>query len=107
MSENTVEAWTCDVCGHTWLKGTTKPTHCASSKCRSRKWNVGKLTQPKAERTVELNREEGSDHYEVVYLLDGEVQGVVDYPHQGLWSQMQDDVENWTRIGFVPAAVWQ
>jgi hypothetical protein len=28
----------CDICGHEWLS-TGEPSHCASSKCRSRKWN--------------------------------------------------------------------
>lgn len=37
-----VPAWKCGECTHVWLKvGDKEPTHCASSKCRSRKWNKG------------------------------------------------------------------
>lgn len=29
----------CDVCGHEWIATSAAPSHCASSKCRSRRWN--------------------------------------------------------------------
>ena len=36
------DCWVCEVCGFAWLvRGKEIPTHCASSKCRSRKWNGG------------------------------------------------------------------
>lgn len=28
----------CDICGHEWIPDGS-PTHCASSKCKSRRWN--------------------------------------------------------------------
>ena len=34
----------CDVCKHIWL-GDPNATHCASSKCRSRKWNLSFVDQ--------------------------------------------------------------
>jgi hypothetical protein len=33
--------WVCEVCGFAWLKSDVVPSHCASSKCRSRQWNRG------------------------------------------------------------------
>ena len=41
MGSASRDVWMCDACGHEWLKGDKLPTHCASSKCRSRKWNKG------------------------------------------------------------------
>ena len=35
------ECWVCDVCGFAWIVSGEAPSHCASSKCRSRKWNKG------------------------------------------------------------------
>lgn len=35
------ECWVCDECGHPWLKvGEVVPLQCASTKCRSRRWNA-------------------------------------------------------------------
>lgn len=31
--------WVCDVCGWVWLQGEKIPSHCASNKCHSRRWN--------------------------------------------------------------------
>lgn len=39
MGYESVKVWVCDVCGHRWIAGELVPTHCASSKCRSRKWD--------------------------------------------------------------------
>lgn len=39
MGNESVKVWVCDVCGHRWIAGELVPTHCASSKCRSRKWD--------------------------------------------------------------------
>lgn len=104
MSENTAETWVCDVCGHYWLKGENKPTHCASSKCRSRKWNAGTGKRSlQVEREVMLHREEGSDAYTVEFLSGDDVQGVLEYAHQGRWPQMQDDIDAWRKNGIVPA----
>src|SRR5271170_7185469 len=36
-----VECWKCDECTHRWIKTEIYPSHCASSKCRSRKWDKG------------------------------------------------------------------
>jgi hypothetical protein len=40
MPEDLKPVWVCDKCGHTWLQSERMPTHCASSKCRSRRWNA-------------------------------------------------------------------
>lgn len=41
MSTVERESWHCDVCGFEWLKTDgINPVQCASSKCRSRKWNL-------------------------------------------------------------------
>ena len=47
MSSQQVLAWVCDVCGHTWIASELVPTHCASSKCRSRRWDSDAATKPK------------------------------------------------------------
>jgi hypothetical protein len=39
MGTQQVKAWVCDKCGHIWIASDLVPTHCASSKCRSRQWN--------------------------------------------------------------------
>lgn len=39
MGSAFIDCWKCDVCGFRWIKGEIWPTHCASKKCRSRKWN--------------------------------------------------------------------
>ncbi|MEG9430739.1 hypothetical protein [Terriglobus sp. ADX1] len=104
MATDTRAAWVCDVCGHEWLQGTTVPTHCASSKCRSRKWNAGTGKRSlQVERDVMLHREEGSDAYTVEFLSGDDVQGVMEYAHQGRWPQMQDDIDAWRKNGVVPA----
>ena len=36
----------CDICGHEWLPRMPSPSHCASSKCRSRRWNSGEAAVP-------------------------------------------------------------
>ncbi len=41
-----VECWKCDVCGHRWIKGEVWPDTCASSKCRSRRWNSAAKSAP-------------------------------------------------------------
>ena len=34
------DCWVCDICGFAWLASSdVPPSHCASSKCRSRQWN--------------------------------------------------------------------
>lgn len=38
------KCWVCDVCGFAWLVTGEAPSHCASSKCRSRKWNKGEAS---------------------------------------------------------------
>jgi len=44
-----VECWKCDVCGHRWIKTELWPSHCASSRCRSRRWNGGQVQPVKSE----------------------------------------------------------
>ena len=44
-----VECWKCDVCGHRWIKTELWPSHCASSRCRSRRWNGGQVQPVKPE----------------------------------------------------------
>lgn len=61
------ECWVCVICTHAWIKGKKVPTHCASSKCRSRRWNqdvvvvrevLESLKAPMvAERTIEYDME--------------------------------------------------
>lgn len=41
MTTAYVECWKCDECGFRWIKSETWPERCASSKCRSRRWNNG------------------------------------------------------------------
>jgi hypothetical protein len=50
-----------------------------------------------------LHREEGSDAYTVEFLSGDDVQGVLEYAHQGRWPQMQDDIDAWRKNGIVPA----
>ena len=45
MGISWVECWKCDACGHRWIKAEGIPAQCASSKCRSRKWNA-KTAEP-------------------------------------------------------------
>lgn len=41
----------CDVCGHEWVPAKVAiPSHCTSSKCRSRKWNKGVSCPPLGEK---------------------------------------------------------
>ena len=43
MAAIQIDGWKCEQCEHVWLAQAGKvPTHCASSKCRSRKWNESK-----------------------------------------------------------------
>ena len=47
------DCWVCEVCGFAWLvRGKDIPTHCASSKCRSRRWNGG-IGRPVQEKPIE------------------------------------------------------
>ena len=44
MARVKIEAWKCDVCGWTWIPESTKePERCPSRKCRSIRWNSGKV----------------------------------------------------------------
>jgi hypothetical protein len=58
MAVFTTHANRCDVCGHEWL-GKPDATHCASSKCRSRKWNAedDQDRQVASQRTAPLPKE--------------------------------------------------
>ena len=44
-----VECWKCDVCGFRWIKSEVWPAQCASSRCRSRRWNGGQVQPVKPE----------------------------------------------------------
>ena len=52
MSTAFVECWKCDLCGFRWIKTEIWPERCASSKCRSRRWNGSQVQPVKAKPAI-------------------------------------------------------
>lgn len=61
MSSCFVDCWKCDDCGFRWIKTEAWPERCASSKCRSRKWNQkGEVNGPDLQREGTHTPREGA-----------------------------------------------
>ena len=67
MGQTTRDCWQCDVCGFTWLKGEALPVNCASSKCRTRRWNEMPRSRSKSAVAYSVQQAAELPEREIVY----------------------------------------